>query len=362
MSGKPEGGSPGNRKGSSRAVTPAPESPVKNGRFQFGTFNTPFTFVNMLEGPGIWPVPVPAWFKRFRLKEWEAFQIGNGDVFVLGAVYNIRWKRLLVLVVHDIPSGTGTQYFMECVPFRIRIGNGMKGSVSECRAGRAHLRIENRLAENLIDLKGDIPGTAERPPVKLNVRCRHVTEPIVICQPFAENRALYSHKALMPVTGDLIVGDRRILFGEDDAFAIIDDHKGFYPYRMAFDWVTGAVRSPEEGLLGFNLTRNQVLHPEKYNENCLWMDGKMIPLPPVFFSRIREGGREVWSVRDAAGFVNVDFHPRGVEITERRNFLIARIDYRAPFGRFSGWIRPGGGRRISVDSCFGMGERKRMRL
>ena len=106
----------------SREVTSAPESVVKNGRFQFGTFNTPFTFVNMLEGPGIWPVPVPGCFKRFRLKEWEAFQIGNGDVFVLGAVFNIRWRRLLVLMIHDIPSRTGTQYLLDCVPSGIRLG------------------------------------------------------------------------------------------------------------------------------------------------------------------------------------------------------------------------------------------------
>ena len=344
-----------------RAVTPAPPSPVMDGRFQFGTFNTPFMFVNMLDGPGIFTVPVPAWFKRLRLKEWEAFQVGNRGVFVLGAVYNIRWKRLLVLVIHDIPSGTGTQYLLECAPFRMRLGNGMKESVSQCRSGGARLRIENRLAENRIHVEGIIPATGGRPPVTLSVRFRHVTEPIVICQPFADNRALYSHKALMPAEGHLIAGDRRILFREEDTFAIIDDHKGFYPYRMTYDWVTGAVRSPEKGLLGFNLTRNQVRRPEAYNENCLWLDGKMIPLPPVRFNRTREGGQEVWTVRDDGGSVHVDFHPRW-EIAERRNFILARIDYRAPFGRFSGWIRFGEREKVSVDACFGMGERKRFRL
>lgn len=86
-----------------------------------------------------------------------------------------------------------------------------------------------------------------------------------------------------------------------------------------------------------------------------------MPLPPVHLSRMRTGEREVWSIRDDDESVNVDFYPEG-GYAEKMNLRIVRIDYRAPFGRFSGWIRDGNDRKIPVDRCFGMGERKRFRL
>ena len=59
----------------------------------------------------------------------------------------------------------------------------------------------------------------------------------------------------------------------------MDDHKGFYPYVMQYDWVTGMGYSQEGKLQGFNLTDNQVRDHERFNENCLWLDGKNVSTP-----------------------------------------------------------------------------------
>jgi hypothetical protein len=60
---------------------------------------------------------------------------------------------------------------------------------------------------------------------------------------------------------------------------IIDDHKGYYPCVMKYDWITALGYAGNGRLVGFNLTDNQVQDHEKYNENCLWLDGKMYPRP-----------------------------------------------------------------------------------
>ena len=54
--------------------------------------------------------------------------------------------------------------------------------------------------------------------------------------------------------------------------------------------------------IAVNLTRNQSVDPERYNENLIWLEGRSSPLPPVKFSKSVKsaacGGKSVWTVRD----------------------------------------------------------------
>ena len=140
----------------------------------------------------------------------------------------------------------------------------------------------------------------------------------------------------------------------DDSYVLMDDHKGYYPVSMAWDWATAA--SHQDGkLIGFNFTRNQSRDIDRYNENALWIDGTRHLLPPVTFTRNDRGPSEYWRITDDSGAVDLTF----VVVIDGRvdiNALVMRSKYRGPFGEFSGHIEVPDGPRFEADRVFGMAE------
>ncbi len=150
------------------------------------------------------------------------------------------------------------------------------------------------------------------------------------------------------------------VFSKDSACAIVDDHKGYYPYVMEYDWVTALGFNTDKILMGFNLTDNQIQEPEKFNENCLWFDGRMHPLPPVKVMRA-EGVEKPWLISDRYDQVNLLFAPIA-NVPVHLNIGIVKVDYHGPTGVFSGYIRDRVGNKVLFDNFFGMGEQKYVRM
>ena len=334
---------------------------MKAGQFTFGTFSGAVRRINPLEAKNpLGPVDME-WLKFLRLKEWQAFQFGNENLFCLAVVYNSKSVGLAQVVVVDKKHQKKWLY-EKLVPFwETHVASGLFDTHTRYVSKDVSLRFHNDLDHGRITLELSVTDHKGWPDVQAHLTALHddTTAPIVICQPFGPNRALYSHKNLMPMQGTLTHGKTKHTFRENDSFMIMDDHKGYYPYRMRYDWVTGAGREAGGKLLGFNLTDNQILEPEKYNENCLWAGGRMHPLPPVKVHR--PGGVDApWSVKDEYGRVDVTFTPRYPGIV-KMNLLVMESDYYGPYGEISGSIKDSAGKKHSVDGLFGMGEKKYVR-
>src|SRR4030042_5270287 len=84
-----------------RELLQVPESLVTGGKFNFGTFNGQFQRVNPLDAErplGIW---LPRPLLNFRLKEWQAFQLGNSRWFMLAVLYNAKVSALTQFIIYD---------------------------------------------------------------------------------------------------------------------------------------------------------------------------------------------------------------------------------------------------------------------
>jgi len=171
---------------------------------------------------------------------------------------------------------------------------------------------------------------------------------------------MYSTKALMPASGSLKAGDLVHSFDPSMAIGIFDDHKGYYPYNLHYDWVTGFGFDRKGRKVGFNLTDNQVENQTKYNENRLWLDDEIHPLAPVKITR-PFGRTSPWNIQDTEGMVDLVFTPE-VSHDIALNLGLAEVDYAGPFGRFEGRLRSPSGELIVASGLYGMGEDKRMRI
>ena len=345
-----------------RELLTAPDNLVTDGEFTFGTFSSQFKNVNPLQARkplGAW-LPKP--FLDFRLKEWQAFQLGNSRWFMLAVLYNAKVSALAQFIVYD--KERNKKYLFEKIlpSWKIKIPASIWDGSQSFRDKDCSIEIVSALAKGRFYINIIIRDQKGLPDMEGHFEAIHdegLVAPIVVSIPMGKNRGVYSHKCLMPMQGSLILGGEKIEFLRKESFAIIDDHKGFYPYALKYDWVTAAGYDEKGRLAGFNLTDNQSIDPEKYNENCLWVDGRLDLLPPVKFDR-PQGVEGDWLIRDRYGMVDLSFKTVSMGRIDM-NMLVLKVDYFGPFGYVSGTIRNSQGNTLDFDRYFGMGEQKYVR-
>ena len=347
---------------SGRDLLTAPESLVEEGKFHFGTFRNQFRKVNPLDAKlplGCW---LPRPFLAFRLKEWQAFQLGNERWFVLVVLYNSKVSALTQFIAYD-KENKKKYIFEKILPaWKIKVPASIWDESQSYRDKDRFIEIVSQLAKGKFYINVKVKGDRTSPDMEAHFETFHdegLVEPIVVSIPFGKNRGMYSHKCLMPMQGSMSIGSEKVTFVRSKSFAFIDDHKGFYPYVMKYDWVTAAGYDEQKQLIGFNLTDNQSIDPEKYNENCLWINGKLNLLPAVKFTR-PQGDMGEWTIRDSYGMVDLVFKP--VMVGEiNMNIVVLKVRYRGPFGYCNGSIKSPSGTKVEIKDYFGMGEDKYLR-
>lgn len=339
--------------GMDRTLQAARASLVEGGSTVFGTFDGPFASVNPLDAAVMGRVPVPRALKAWRLKEWQAFQLSTERYFVCVALFNAKSLGLVQVKLYDRVRREKVLFERKVAPWAFTVADGLLDSQTRYAGRGAMLAFRNRLSEGRIELELDIEAGADWPAIEGNVTIdTRPSTPQVVSIPFGDNHGMYSHKCLMPADGSLRIGTDTVSM--KDAFAFMDDHKGYYPVTMRWDWLTAGARTSDGQLVGINLTHNQSIDEPRYNENCAWVDGALHLLPPVRFTRQPSDPHETWHITDDAGHVDVRFD---VEMPSRVDIdaLVIGSKYSGPYGNLSGFVTTGEG-RLEVDGWFGMGE------
>ncbi|MDR1278791.1 MAG: DUF2804 domain-containing protein, partial [Treponema sp.] len=105
---------------------------------------------------------------------------------------------------------------------------------------------------------------------------------------------------------------------------------------------------------------NQAREPFKNNENALWINGELSPLPPVRITM--PGGIESdWIIQDVEGMVDLVFTP-AEQIRYGTNTVITHTEYETPLGCYNGTLVRAGGEQIQVRNLWGMGAKLYLRV
>jgi len=346
----------------SRKILPVPQSLVSDGKFNLGTFNRPFNLLNPLDAD-CFDFPAPKALKNLRLKEWQAYEMGNSHYFVFTVLYKAKSIAMAQFIIYDRINKKKYLYERIVPTWAISLPDSLSSSSGEYRDKKFLIQYNNSINTGNLNIKIEINNSKNLPDIKAEFNGLYnfiKWEPIVVSMPFSDKSGMYSHKCLMPMTGLLRTGGVETVFESKNSYLIIDDHKGYYPYNSFYDWVTGIQSDGKGNPSGFNLTHNQVTDKEQFNENCLWIKGRISALPPVHFFR-PDGADMEWQIKDDYGMVDVKFTPE-VQGKVDINLLLLKSYYRGPIGSFRGYIKDSSGKKHSVDSCYGMGEEKKLRM
>lgn len=287
-----------------------------------------------------------------RLKEWHAFQLGNDRFFIFVAIMNLKKAAFATVDIYDKKNKKQYRYEKKLSPWNLKFPSNLIDSKVSYKSNSFNIHVNNKLIHNKIRVSFHITSNKTLPKISgIFTALADSTEPIVACIPFTQSRGMYAHKGIYPMEGILCLGSEEIQFSKKSSFFIIDDQKGYYPYIMKWDWCTASGYNEKKQLIGFNLTRNQSIDQDNYNENCLWINGKLHLLPSVTFTK----HKNLWIIKDKQDTVNLAFSIK-LNNNINTNALILESHYKGPYGTFNGYIKDSSGNKVQITNIFGMGE------
>ncbi len=348
-----------------RRSIPTPKSLVdEKGQCHFGTFIEEFEAFHLLQAKR--PTRLPQWMNRFKLTLWQATEIhlsqgilvcGLADMGITGMIYHVFYHKA---------SKTVTSWHSPLPSNKVQFPkNLIQGSQGYAHSKRAAIECINHFEMGKCSLQGKSQNKEST--IEYHFELDRLSLPSVVSIPLGKNRPLYSQKDFLKAKGYLIFNGEKM---QTDAFttAIVDDHRGYYPRRSHYDWLSSMGHyntGGKEQYFAFNLTRNQSSNQEKYNENLIWFENKTSILPPVTFSQsiksIDYKSNALWTVKDKHDMVNLRFYVEGISPMIFHSPLV-KIDYFFAFGRLEGYLRDEEGRQYVLNGVTAMGEDKSLLL
>lgn len=342
-----------------RIPVPTPDDVVdENGKCYFGTFNKEFPAMNFMNVHRQSRV-LPDFMNKFRYTSWEAVELTLKDVVVLTAVCNMGFFGTSLTIVYDKKTKKKIACQEMMLPAQaVMAPTIINGDICYSNSIINRVKIKNNFEKGKAYVSGRVinPGKF----FKYNFELTRVSKPSVVMIPFGKNKPLYSQKDLFHADGYIIVNGKKYKTDKDST-AIIDDHRGYYPYKMHYDWVTTMGTNTVNGkkeFFGFNLTRNQSIDQDKYNENLIWFQGETSRITPVYFHYDKP---DLCHVYDDYGMVDLyyeigDKHPMIMHLG------IIDEDYTITFGELRGFIKDEDGNEYCLDGMVGIGEDKSLRI
>lgn len=346
-----------------REQRPSQNSPIEDGIPVLGTWTGPFGEVDLLTIRRPYRYPLPRSLRDSRVKEWESFIIQDDRFFFETVLANVKFFRTVQVFLYDRESKESLQY-VKVIPFGgWKLPQSLRNSSVDSHSLRFFFRIHTWLDADTIRVDYDIEANKHRPAFTAHLMYdldRKKVFPLVVNLGFSERRCLYSYKAMAAVRGDMVFKGKRISFNASRTSGFFFDFKGFYPYRMSSIWCTASGIDEGGRRIGFTVAENQARENRRNNENALWVNGRVTPLPAVRIT-MPQGAKSEWIIQDLEGMVDLVFTPQ----ESRRsgyNVILSRADLETPLGFYNGMLVSAEGEQIPIHNLWGTGEKIYLRI
>ena len=348
-----------------REIQTPRSSPVERGEPLQGTWLTAFDDVDplALHKPFPFPFPLPRWARNWRLKEWQTFMAQDERFFLQTTLGNMKYFRWAHVFLYDKERGQRFQ-FHKIAPFGgWRMPRSLANAAIDSRFSGFFFRIHNWLDADTIKIDLDIEAARSR--VSFTAHLEYEADrtrfpPMAVSLLFAETRYFYAYKTLTPVRGDIVLGGRHLWLDPAKSAGFFGDFKGYYPYRAYWTRCDGLGFDEEKRRYGFSLAESQSPGNFKNNENVLWLDGKVTPLPPVRIT-MPAGVQSDWVIQDMEGMVDLIFTPKE-PFHHRFNALAIRAEYDTPLGQYNGKLVDTNGNTLDLRGHWGSAENLYLRI
>lgn len=342
-----------------RNVIATPEKMVeKDGTIHFGTFRSPFADANILDAPLYESRKVSAWWKKFRLKEWQHFGVITPSHYFGMVIFDAKFMGVSFFYVYDREENKRFEHSVQLPGRASRVAAQVYDDFCEFKKSGYHLRFENKLKDGFHKITVDIKDRRSIPAVQGEIKIFEdlkSIEPLIQVSPVTSVRPFYTHKVAAPAEGVIRLGDKEIKIDRKQDVALMDEQKTYYPYVSFWKWATAAGYNEYGELMAFNLCQNMITDDEDYNENCMWVDGKIYCLKAARFKFDEHDVLRPWEVKTTDEKMDLLFAPSG-ERAEKISIGLIVSDFHQPFGMYNGRFKDESNRIYPISNCFGLAE------
>jgi len=352
-------------------------SPVENGTPLQGTWTQAFDEVDLLSVHKPYQTSLPNGIKTLRVKEWESFIIHDDRYLFQIKFCNMKYYRIALVIMYNCETKKRLE-FLKIIPGGgWQLPKSLNNSAVDSRSYGFFIRIHSWLDIKSILLEINIKGNRKRPALTAHFAfdlAEEKTTPMAVSLLFSERRNMYAYKALTAVKGDVVSGGQHIQFSPEKTSGLFCDFKGYYPRRVYSAWCSALGFDSKNRRFGFAFGENQTREPYSNNENALWIDGKLTPLPPVKITRNVKDEKD-WIIQDMEGMVDLVFTPKESERSMRKSIfsssasglfryssMLFGYDYENPLGCFNGLLVDADGKELPVRNAWGTGEKLFLRI
>ena len=346
-----------------REIQERRHTPIERGRPLQGTWAGAFEEVDLLSVHRPYSIPLPRGIKDFRIKEWQSFIIQDERFSLQARFFNLKYYRTATVMIYNRETRERLELKKLIPGGAWRLPRSLRNDSVDSRSQGFFFRVHTWLDARTISLELDVKRRLKRPAFTAHATfdlSLSKTTPMAVSLLFSERRSMYVYKALTAVGGDVVSEGQHFHLDPARTSGLFCDYKGYYPYRMRSTWCQGSGFDGQNRRFGFTFGENQAREPYKNNENALWIDGRLTPLPPVKITR--SGGAESdWIIQDMEGMVDLVFTPKE-QGRSLKQFFLSSSDYENSLGVFNGLLLNAEGEELPLRNVWGTGEKLYLRV
>ena len=294
---------------------------------------------------------------RWRLKEWDFYQISNGKLMVQLNFFNITVASAATAALIDLTTGKRIE------TAQITLGTRRRyhlPSVSDrpnfFRYDRRGVYVEFDTCATFRKLL--FGGKAKGKPFKMKFRMYYPEdhENITIVTPFEDKPTrffLTTKQNCMPCEGKVTWGEQEFEFSREDTFAVLDWGRGVWPHRNEWYWGNGATRLENGKLFGFEMTSKIGSPHPAATETCLFYDGKAHKIAEVDVDAFPgdSGWMQPWHFTSRDGRLDLTMTPFFDNHTGAMVFGLGMKTHQV-HGLFNGYAVLDDGTRVEVKDMY----------
>jgi len=341
-----------------REILPPRASPIEDGIPVTGTWDRAFEKVDLLEILNPYQYPMPRWARDYRIKEWQCFNVQDNCLMLEAIFCNLKLYRVTQVLVYDKESGEKFIFRVVKPGSGRRLPQSLANSSVDSRSAGFYFHIHSWLDADTVKLDINIEAARRRPSLTIHLAynlSRQDVTPMAVSMGITAQRTICAYKAFTPIRGDIVLGGRHINLNQENCSGFFCDYKGFYPYSTNITVCNAMGFDEKNRRFGFHIAENQTRDTNKNNENALWVDGKLTPLPPVLVT-MPNGPDDDWIIQDVEGMVDLTFTPKELNKSGVKLFF-TKAEFTAPLGNYNGMLVNKDGEKIQIKNLFGIGEK-----
>ncbi len=359
-----------------RDVTPPPEKLIIDGKPQFGTYNEPPRRFDIRDVRHPFSAfPSATFLTNMRIRGNLTFNFTTPEYIGRLDLLDVKLFCFSELVLWEKSSGKKIAY-RNIFGWRRLLPKNTRKAVCATYNHNRYYRLGWNYEGNRIRLHFNVKGDSTRPSLTgtflMNTLPENVSQKpqLFTLSPFpTKRRCSAAYTVASPLCGDIrtpssdpaVQSEKNSRLFDTKGLGLFTMRRAYYLLRSHASFMDGMdYVGGHQVMFHLAQTNTDAVDSDSFNENVLFTDNKVTPLPSVTVTR-PYGINGKWIIQDTENMIDLFFTP--ISDNHRiESIFILSTDYHTMYGAFEGDLKTADGEILHLKSFAGIAQRQYLRM